>query len=818
MEKNEMTIRTYPVAGMSCASCAVRVEKTLRAVAGVASADVNYAAATVRVVFRPECTPETLRAAVQGAGYELVTATEGSAASEADRVRSAHYRALVRRTTGAIVLSVPVVVGSMFFMDAPAVKYLVWLLATPVVFVFGRGFFLNACRQLRHRSANMDTLVAVSVGVAYLFSLFNLFFPGFWTTRGLEPHVYFESASVIVAFILLGRLLEERAKRNASAAIGRLMGLQPQTVALATDAGERSVAVAEVRVGDTVIVRPGERIALDGTVVEGRTYVDESLLSGEPLPVDKQAGDAVYAGTMNGLGAFRFRVDKAGGETMLAQIIRLVQEAQGSKAPVQRLVDRIAAVFVPVIIALSVVTFAAWALFAGSDGVTHGLLAMVTVLIIACPCALGLATPTALMAGIGKGAELGILVKDAASLETARRVDVVALDKTGTLTEGRPSLEAIAWAEGAETHRPVLYSLERCSEHPLSQAIVTAWKGEAEVAVTDFESLPGQGLRGVAEGRTWYVGNGSLLAAHGIEPDARLQQRAAEWMRAAKSVVWFADGKRALAALALSDAVKPASAEAVAQLHALGITVWMLTGDQPEPARAVAGQTGIGSFRAGMLPHEKAEFVRRLQAEGRTVAMVGDGINDSAALAQADLSIAMGRGSDIAMDAAMVTVLSSDLRKIAQTVRLSQLTVRTIRQNLFWAFVYNLVAVPVAAGVLYPLWGYQLDPMIGGAAMALSSVSVVANSLRLTRRRIGRDGSPVQHEKHMKKVFEVEGMMCDHCRARVERALNGVAGVRAVVTLDPPQAEVEFSAAEVALDALQRAVAEQAGEYTLRAR
>ena len=550
MEKSKIITNTFPVAGMSCASCAVRVDKALNGLPGVESAHVNYASATARVDYRSgECSPGTLKRAVQAAGYDLLTDAEGPAEDEAAHVRAAHYRALKRRTLWAAGLCLPIVAGGMLFMDAPAVKYAVWALSTPVVFGLGREFFVNAWKQLRHGAANMDTLVAVSTGIAYLFSLFNLFFPEFWLSRGIEPHVYFESAAVIVAFILLGRLLEERAKRSTTTAIAKLMGLQPKTVTVITPSGERSVPVAELRAGDLVAVHPGERIAVDGTVAEGASYVDESMLSGEPLPVCKQEGAAVFAGTMNGNGAFRFRADRVGQDTVLARIIRMVRDAQGSKAPVQRTVDRIAGVFVPAIIVLAVLTFAAWMLFAPEEGFTRGLLALVTVLIIACPCALGLATPTALMVGIGKGAGQGILVKDAASLEVARKVDTVVLDKTGTLTEGRPSVVDAAWAEGPETARRILFSLEKRSGHPLSQAVVESLGGERDVPVTGFESIPGQGVRGVAEGRTWYAGNDALLSRHGIVPDARLQRLAEGWMQEAKTVVWFADEERTRAVL-----------------------------------------------------------------------------------------------------------------------------------------------------------------------------------------------------------------------------------------------------------------------------
>ena len=801
MEKSKIITNTFPVAGMSCASCAVRVDKALNGLPGVESAHVNYASATARVDYRPgECSPGVLKRAVQAAGYDLLTDAEGPAEDEAAHVRAAHYRALKRRTLWAAGLCLPIVAGGMLFMDAPAVKYAVWALSTPVVFGLGREFFVNAWKQLRHGAANMDTLVAVSTGIAYLVSLFNLFFPEFWLSRGIEPHVYFESAAVIVAFILLGRLLEERAKRGTTTAIAKLMGLQPKTVTVITPSGERSVPVAELRAGDLVAVHPGERIAVDGTVAEGASYVDESMLSGEPLPVcrnDEWQRCVPFPGRQGGAGHgagpdHPHGAGCAGQQGPRAADRRPDRRRFRSRHHRPRRAD-----------------------LRGVDAFRAG----------------GGLHPRAAGAGdradhrvplcAGAGYAHGILVKDAASLEVARKVDAVVLDKTGTLTEGRPLVVDAAWAEGSETARRILFSLEKRSGHPLSQAVVESLGGERDVPVTGFESIPGQGVRGVAEGRTWYAGNDALLSRHGIVPDARLQRLAEGWVQEAKTVVWFADEERTLAVLALADALKPSSAGAVARLHALGITVWMLTGDNAGSARETARKAGITRFRAGVLPHEKAGFVRQLQSEGRTVAMAGDGINDSAALAQADLSVAMGQGSDIAMDTAMVTILSSDLRKIPEMIRLSQLTVRTIRQNLFWAFIYNLVAIPVAAGALYPLWGFLLDPMIGGAAMALSSVSVVANSLRLKRRRIGDEcehDEPVETEEKMKKEFIVDGMTCNHCRMHVEHALNALDGVKAVVTLDPPVAAVEFSGPEIGLGELQKAVTERAGEYTLRAR
>ena len=825
---SEIKKETFPVLGMSCASCAARVDKTLNGQPGVQEASVNYAAATAQVVYdADECSPLVLKAAVQQAGYDLLVETENDITDEAEKAHAARYESLKKRTLWAIVLAVPIMVLSMAFMHVGWVNYVVWLLSTPVVFVLGRGFFVSAWKQLKHGTCNMDTLVALSTGIAYLFSLFNLFFPQFWLARGIEPHVYFEASSVIIAFILLGRLLEERAKRNTSAAIRKLMGLQPKTVTVWTSEGERILPITAIRQGDTVVVKPGERIAVDGVVSEGQSYVDESMLSGEPVPVHKQKDAKVYAGTINQKGAFRFVADKIGQDTLLAQIIRMVQDAQGSKAPVQKLVDKIAAVFVPTIIIVALVAFVAWNLLAAENGFTHGLLAMVTVLIIACPCALGLATPTALMVGIGKGAENGILIKDAESLEVARKVDTVVLDKTGTLTEGHPQVTDAIWLEEEAKH--ILYSLEKSSEHPLAEAVVKYLKNIPGREVKDFGVLSGKGVEGYIEGKKYYAGNLTLLQEKGIVLGEALKKKAESWTDEAKTVIALADEQKALGVLAITDRLKPTTVQAIEELHKQGIEVWMLTGDQPEAAREVAKQVGIAHYQAGVLPQEKATFVQTLQAKGKKVAMVGDGINDSAALAQADLSIAMGQGSDIAMDTAMVTILSSDLVKISETIRLSQLTVRTIQQNLFWAFFYNLIGVPIAAGVLYPINGFLLNPMIGGAAMAFSSVSVVTNSLRLRRKRMETERillsetkelesateEVVEEVKKVTRTYKVAGMMCKHCVGRVERALNSIDGIQATVTLEPPVATVIFDNQPLSMEELQQIITEKAGDYQI---
>lgn len=737
MEKGKNIKNTYPVLGMSCASCAARVDKTLNGLPGVYQATVNYATAVAQVEYNPEvCSDATLQSAVQDAGYDLLVDTGEDAADKAEEIRLTRYRKIKRRTVAALLLSLPIMVISMFFEDISSLKYVLWILATPVVFGLGREFYINAWRQLKHGTSNMDTLVAVSTGIAYTFSVFNLLFPDFWLSRGIEPHIYFEAASVIIAFILLGRLLEERAKQNTSTAIKKLIGLQPKTVTIIVDSDECTVPITAVQKGDTILVKPGERIAVDGMVVTGESYVDESMLNGEPVPLHKQSGEKVFAGTINQKGTFRFIADKIGSDTMLAQIIRMVQDAQGSKAPVQKLVDRIARFFVPAIISISIIAFVAWIFLAPTNGFTNGLLAMVTVLIIACPCALGLATPTAIMVGIGKGAEKGILIKDAQSLEVAPKIDTIILDKTGTITAGHPIVVESLWENGFEHSRKILYSLEKLSEHPLSDAVVNTLQNEKEISIDKFENVPGKGVKGIVGSQTYYVGNLSLLNDNHITIASHLQELANKWTQEAKTLVWFADSTQAIAAIALTDEIKQTSAQAISQLQEMGVEVHMLTGDNAISAQAISRKVGINHYKAGVLPNEKAQFIKELQANGKKVGMVGDGINDSAALAQADLSIAMGQGSDIAVDTAMATILSSDLLKIPETIRLSQLTIKTIYQNLFWAFIYNLIGIPIAAGIFYSVNGFLLNPMWASAAMAFSSVSVVLNSLRLKRERI----------------------------------------------------------------------------------
>ncbi|PYF76843.1 heavy metal translocating P-type ATPase [Pedobacter nutrimenti] len=733
-EKEPIQTISLPVLGMTCAGCAISVQSMIAAQSGVHQAEVNYATQSVKVDFDPALTaPEAFQKALQSVGYDLIIDTEGGKEKQ-EQVQTENYRSLKRRTIFAALLTLPVVVIGMFLMDIPYANYIMLVCSTPVLFLFGRNFFANAWKQAKHGMANMDTLVALSTGIAYIFSVFNTFYPEFWHSRGLHPHVYFEAAAVVIVFIMLGKLLEENAKSNTSAAIKKLIGLQPKTVHLVTDEGEIVIPVSQVKVSDRLMVRPGEKIPVDGLVDGGSSYVDESMITGEPVAVWKEAGKKVFAGTINQKGSFRFKAEKVGEQTMLAQIIKLVQEAQGSKAPVQKLVDRIAGIFVPIVMFIAVLTMGAWLIFGGQSGFTHGLMAMVTVLVIACPCALGLATPTAIMVGIGKGAENGILIKDAQALETGHRVNAMILDKTGTLTEGKPQVTGMQWSGAKDPDlEGILFSLEQQSEHPLAEALVSYFKAGSARALTlsSFESLTGKGVKGVFNGKTYYAGSHRLLSELNLDLPEALALYVKGLQEKAQTVIYFAGAQEVYAVAAIADQIKQGAKAAVAGLQSQGIQVYMLTGDNEQTAAAVAAQVGITGYQAEVLPSDKAAFVKNLQQQGKIVAMVGDGINDSHALAQADVSVAMGKGSDIAIDVAKITLISSDLRLLPKALKLSRFTVRTIRQNLFWAFIYNLIGIPLAAGILYPFNGFLLNPMIAGAAMALSSVSVVSNSLRL---------------------------------------------------------------------------------------
>jgi len=732
----------FPVAGMTCTACASSVETILMHTEGIQEASVNYATATLSVTWDSRITPQGIDQALQEVGYALVISTQ----ELGDSVREAqekNYQLLKRQTLGAAIATLPIFVLGMFFMHWEPGRWISLVLCIPVLFFFGRHFFTRAIQLAKHGQANMDTLVALSTSIAFLFSTYSTLFPEFWLSKGLHPPVYFEAASVIVVFVSLGKMLEERAKTNTGTALKKLIGLQPKTLIRLTATGQESIRLEEVALLDRILVKPGEKIPVDGQVLVGQSYLNESMLSGEYLPVVKGPGDAVFAGTLNQNGSLEIQAEKIGSSTLLGQIIQRVQEAQGSKAPVQRLVDKISGIFVPVVVLIAIATFGLWMVFGGENALSHGILSAVSVLVIACPCALGLATPTALIVGMGKGAENQILIRDAESLELGHQVTALALDKTGTLTLGKPKVYS-QWFNTQESAldqtsiESLLLALERNSAHPLAEAVVAHLEGKnlPLIPVESFENIPGAGISGQVEGIRYFVGTKKWIQSQGIQlPASRLdiEKEAAE---KAQTLIWLCNESRVLAVLGIEDELKQNAKEVVESLRKMNVAVYLLTGDQHAPAKAVADQVGITQFQAECLPADKSNFIKALQQQGKVVAMVGDGVNDAEALAQADVSIAMGMGSDIALDVAKITLVNSDLTKIPQALRLSKLTVHGIRQNLFWAFVYNLIGIPVAAGLLYPAFGILIDPMFASAAMALSSLSVVGNSLRLKTRRL----------------------------------------------------------------------------------
>lgn len=730
-----MVKKTYPVTGMSCAACASSVESILKAQKGVISASVNFPCKSVLLEYSPEIVNEQqLKEGVLSIGYDIIIT---QSKKEVEEIENNYLLKLKKNTLFSGIFSVPLFVIGMFFMNMPYGNYIMWVLATPVVFIWGKDFYINALKQLKHKSANMDTLVALSTGIAYLFSVFNTLNPGFWHQRGLHAHVYFESSAIIIFFILLGKLLEENAKNKTSDAIKKLMGLQPNKVNLVyIDGTIKEINIEEVRVGDTLQVKPGEKIPVDGVVINGESYVDESMISGEPVPVIKQNNSKVFSGTINQKGTFQFKANKVGSDTLLAQIIKTVQEAQGSKAPVQQLTDKIASVFVPIVVGISIITLIIWLIVGGENGFTQGLLSMITVLVIACPCALGLATPTALMVGIGKSAGMGILIRDAEALEKAKAIDTIVLDKTGTISEGKPTLsELIYFGDSNEKTEMlgILYGIEQLSEHPLAEATCNYFKNNSVIPIKPekFNSLTGKGIVAEYRNDTFRAGNLNLMKDAGVEIKDVLEEKMSQLTEAANSIILFSKNTTIIALIGISDKIKNNSKEAITQLKRKGIEIYMLTGDNEKSAKAIAQNVGIDNVVANTMPSAKADFVKSLQTKGKKVAMIGDGINDSEALAVADVSFAMGKGSDIAMDVAKVTIMSSDLLMVPKAIELSRQTVAKIKQNLFWAFIYNVIGIPIAAGVLYAVNGFMLDPMLAGAAMAMSSVSVVSNSLLL---------------------------------------------------------------------------------------
>ena len=736
---------TLPVVGMTCASCVNRIERYLKRADGVAAAHVNLATERATVQFDPAVIDRTgIVAAIQAAGYEIApeavgaSAEDGEMAAEASRSserRELLLTAVASTIIGAVMMAVMLWPGG---TPWPMESVNVWLLvpATIVQFVFGRRFLVAALRAARHFDADMNTLVAMGTLAAYGYSVVVTLVPGTVMGAGLSHETYFDSAAVIIGLILFGRWLEARAKSRAAGAVKALLRLQPATARVLRQGGEREVPVSAVVVGDLIRVRPGDRVAVDGSVIDGASAVDESMLTGESLPVDKGPGDKVIGATLNANGSFVMRAERIGSDTALSQIVALVEQAQGSRAPIQRLADRVTGWFVPAVIALATATLIAWLVFGPEPSLTFGLVSAVAVLIIACPCAMGLATPTAIMVGTGKGAEAGILIRDAAALEHAQRVTAVVLDKTGTITRGRPSVTLVQPAPGVSDEEllRLVAAAERGSEHPLAEAIVShATEGGIAVPeATAFEAEAGRGVRAVVAGAAILVGTADHVRGTGADPSP-LEAAAAAAAESGASTVFAARDGKLLGLIGLADTVKPSSAAAIARLRASGVDVWMLTGDRRATAEAIGRGVGIAPDRiiAEVLPAQKADSVRRLQAAGAIVAMVGDGINDAPALAQADLGIAIGTGADVALEASDITLVGSDLAGVPAAIALSRATMRTIRQNLGWAFGYNLLLIPVAAGVLYPVAGLLLSPALAAGAMALSSVSVVANSLRL---------------------------------------------------------------------------------------
>jgi Cu+-exporting ATPase len=739
---------TLKLRGMSCASCAGNIEEAILSVPGVEACNVNFGAEQASVTYNPSQTDvAAIQDAVDAAGYSALPMQDDVLAPEDDverQARQAENRDLTRKVWVSGIISAVIVIGSLPMMTGLPIPFIpMWLhhpwlqlvLTTPVLFWAGRSFYINAWKALKRHTATMDTLVAIGTGAAYLYSLFPTFLPQWFMSQGLKPDVYFEAASVIIALLLLGRLLENRAKGQTSEAIRSLMGLQAKTARVIRKGREVDIPIAEVILGDVILVRPGEKIPVDGEIVEGSSTIDEAMVTGESMPVKKQPGDEVIGATINKTGSFKFRATRVGKDTFLAQIVKLVQQAQGSKAPIQRLADRVTGWFVPVVIAIAIATFIIWYNIMGN--VTMALITTVGVLIIACPCALGLATPTSIMVGTGKGAENGILIKGADSLELAHKLQTVVLDKTGTITQGKPTVTDFITVNGTTNSNELKLlrlaaSVERNSEHPLAEAVVQYAQSQG-VELTDsqeFEAIAGSGVQGYVSNQWVQIGTNRWMKELSIDTSS-LQQQWDQLEYLGKTVIWIAVNGKVEGIMGIADAVKPSSVVAIRALQKMGLSVVMLTGDNRRTAEVIAREVGIKRVFAEVRPDQKAATVEKLQSEGKIVAMVGDGINDAPALAQADVGMAIGTGTDVAIAASDITLISGDLQGIVTAIQLSRATIRNIKQNLFFAFIYNVAGIPIAAGILFPFFGWLLSPIIAGAAMAFSSVSVVTNALRL---------------------------------------------------------------------------------------
>ena len=725
--------KSYKVSGMTCASCAISLETFLSPLEGVKKVAVNYPNQSVYLEFDPDIISRVrLQKKTKEIGYELLVGNTNEVNKQFDNKKEERLKTLGNKLIFSAIFSIPVFVISMFYKGKiPYENWVLLGLSTPVLFYSGAEFFKIAWKKLLLLSVSMDTLVALSTGVAFLFSLFNTIYPEYFLSKGMTPHIYYESAVVIITLILFGRYMEEKAKSKTSSAIRKLMGLTPKKITAIRNGKEISIPYNDIAQGELIILKPGDKVPVDGKVKKGESFINESMISGEPVPVFKKKGDEVFAGTINQKGSLRIFAKKVGNETLLSQIIFSVEKAQASKPKIQYLVDKIASIFVPFVIITALFSASMWYCFGPEPTLTYALLILITVLIIACPCALGLATPTALMVGIGKGAEQGILIKDAQVLETAYKIDALIIDKTGTITEGNPKVTDEFWL--TTNYNKELLAIERQSEHPIAEAITRHLKETniEQLTTSSFESITGQGAIAVINGISYVIGNESLMSSQNMEFSEDVLSKAKKLTAEAKTLVYFGVKSKIEGVFAVSDQIKSTAKEAIHKIQQQGIEVHMLTGDNHQTAKVIAQQAGITNYHANMLPADKGNFIIELQKKGKVVAMAGDGINDAHALAQADIGIAMGNGTDIAMETAGITLMHSDLRQINKAIVLSKATVKTIKQNLFWAFIYNLIAIPIAAGVLFPFFGFLLSPMIAGAAMALSSISVLTNSLRL---------------------------------------------------------------------------------------
>jgi len=732
---------TYEVEGMSCASCAGSVESMLSSLNGIKSAQVNYANSSVIVVFDDKkISHQEMEKSIDEIGYKLNTNQKNKDISEIEELEKTRLSKAKQKAIYSIVFTIPVFIISMFYHHMPHGNWIMLAFSMPVIFLFGRNFYIIALKQAKHLSANMDTLVALGTGSAFIISLFNTFFPSYLNSRGIQIDVYYEAATVIISLILLGKYLEEKAKSKTSGSIRKLMGLKVKAATVVREGKEITLSIDDVVLGDIIVIRPGEKIPVDGRIIDGFTAVDESMITGEPIPVEKAVNDKVIGSTINKNGSFKMIAEKVGKDTLLSQIIELVKNAQGSKAPVQKLADKIASVFVPVVLLIASLSAFAWYFIGPEPSSTHAFVTFITVLIIACPCALGLATPTALMVGIGKGAENGILIKNAESLEKARQINVIVIDKTGTITKGKPEVTEIIWLKSKTEQRTILeeiLAIEKKSEHPLAESIVNYLKDYSitNPRVTEFESKTGRGVTAKINDASYIIGNYKLITDSGIEIEKE-QSYFTGFGLTAQTHVFVARNNNLIALILISDQIKSNSKKAIQELQQMNLKVHMLTGDNAATAEAISKESGVDFYQAELLPGDKLNYIKNLQKQGLKVAMVGDGINDSPALAQADIGMAMGQGTDIAIESADITLVKGDLEKITSAIKLSVLTLKTIKQNLFWAFIYNIITIPIAAGILYPVNGFLLNPMIAGGAMAFSSVSVVLNSLRLKRKSI----------------------------------------------------------------------------------